>query len=189
MEASQSADTTQDTLQQASPAHLSAKVSHLPPSRMTFLSADSPAPSSNTSQQGSSVLNLDSSRVFMTTKERDSSEEIAVPQRKRRRLIHIVAIALAILTVLVVAVMIPVYLKVIKPKTSATVAPGSTSSASPTSGPKTPNSAVWGSDGSTVTATNGSTFTYNNKLGGICKYLVLYACLFLSFLLLSDRIC
>jgi glucan 1,3-beta-glucosidase len=105
------------------------------------------------------------------------------PTRRRRSLL--ILIALLIIVVLLIAIIVPVYFTVIKPKTNVTTAGSSTGAASPTSSSTThtppKQGAFSGGDGSTVRATNGSTFTYNNKLGGICEFVVGHASIFLTF--------
>ena len=63
----------------------------------------------------------------------------------------LVPVCLVAIIILVLVIMLPVYLTVIKPRT-------------------THKMTVTGGGGSTVKASDGSTFTYNNKLGGICEF-------------------
>lgn len=109
---------------------------------------------------------------FLLSKAEAVQVDAPVQHRPRRRP-FLVLIVIIVLLVVIVAIMVPVYLTVIKPKTAATTT-GSHSASGPqpsgSSGSPGTKSAVFGGDGSTVTATNGTTFTYNNKLGGICKF-------------------
>jgi len=101
------------------------------------------------------------------------------PQKAKRRPLLLALLALALLALLVIAIVVPVYFTVIKPKngtasvsnpgsgTSSHSAPSATSTSKPT-----PSGAIFGGDGSTVKATNGTTFVYENKLGGICEYIL-----------------
>jgi glucan 1,3-beta-glucosidase len=107
-------------------------------------------------------------------------------QAKRRRLLPL-AIGLLALVIVVLAVILPVYFTVIKPRnnksSSAAVSPHSTGQVDPNSPGATPSGsgaapastpvvaeAIFGGDGSTVKGTNGTTFTYNNAFGGICEF-------------------
>jgi hypothetical protein len=121
------------------------------------------------------------SGMLLANKESMGSEEeelgptraVAKPTRPRRLLI---LIGLLILVVLLIAIIVPIYFTVIKPKTNAATGGATTGAAAPTSSttPNTPprQGAFSGGDGSTIRATNGTTFTYNNKLGGICEFVV-----------------
>ncbi|QRV89868.1 Cellulase (glycosyl hydrolase family 5 protein) [Ceratobasidium sp. AG-Ba] len=94
------------------------------------------------------------------------------PKRKRNPLVYAL-VGLLALAVIVVAVIVPVYFKVIKTNNSATTGSsnsgsgGNPSTGGPTGG-NNPTSGVvtTGGDGSTITKEDGSTFTYNNKFGG-----------------------
>jgi hypothetical protein len=76
----------------------------------------------------------------------------------------------------VLAVVLPVYFTVIKPKNHSALSKGSGSSGpagTPSTGnPKSPTGATSGGDGSTVILDDGTKFTYNNKFGGYCEYFV-----------------
>ncbi|CAE6452954.1 unnamed protein product [Rhizoctonia solani] len=94
--------------------------------------------------------------------------------RKKRSVVW-AAVGLAALAVIVVAVVVPVYFKVIK-KDSTTSASASTgpvtsepAAPTPTANP-TPSVLTTGGDGSTVTKDDGTTFTYTNKFGGYWVY-------------------
>jgi glucan 1,3-beta-glucosidase len=92
----------------------------------------------------------------------------ATPRAKSKRKIIIIA-TLAALILLLLAVLIPVYFAVIRPKSNTNLAAGSPNS-HPTSTGKNGNpsvaTVVTGGDGSTVTTDDGSTFTYHNSFGG-----------------------
>ncbi|KAH7889854.1 exo-beta-1,3-glucanase [Phlebopus sp. FC_14] len=82
--------------------------------------------------------------------------------RSRRILIMIGSIVAAIMVI--IAIVVPVYLTVIKPK-----ADNKTAAASPQSPSATGNgtsAVVTGGDGSTITTEDGTTFTYSNPFGG-----------------------
>lgn len=100
------------------------------------------------------------------------------PRKGRRAILWLVLLAGIIIVVL--AVVLPVYFTVIKPKnntfSSSPTSSGQSSSSggspsgsgSPNSG--TPSSAITtGGDGSTIKTEDGSTFTYTNKFGGYCE--------------------
>lgn len=78
--------------------------------------------------------------------------------------------ALAGLILLLLAVLLPVYFAVIRPKSNSNLANDSANPANPTATGKngTPSvaAAVTGGDGSQVTTDDGSTFTYHNSFGG-----------------------
>ncbi|CCO32663.1 putative glucan 1,3-beta-glucosidase D [Rhizoctonia solani AG-1 IB] len=84
-----------------------------------------------------------------------------------------VLVGLVALAVIIVAVIVPVYYKVIKPSNAAQTSsssPGSTASAAEPTQSETPQAAVTGGDGSQVTTDTGHTFTYNNSFGGFWYY-------------------
>lgn len=95
------------------------------------------------------------------------------PKTKSTRKVMIVAI-IAALALIIAAVVIPLYLFVIKPSHSNNLAKGTTSSTSsaptPTSsassGGNSKNLQITGGNGSKVTLENGTTFTYQNSFGG-----------------------
>ncbi|KAG9080028.1 hypothetical protein FRC06_007158, partial [Ceratobasidium sp. 370] len=95
------------------------------------------------------------------------------PAKKRNTLVYAL-VGVAALAVIVVAVVVPVYFKVVKHKDSSTssASPGSSGGAPPGSTPGAGNNptsggtVTSGGDGSTVTKDDGTTFTYNNKFGG-----------------------
>lgn len=100
-------------------------------------------------------------------------------QTKPRRRLLIVLGALAALVIVILAVVIPVYFTVIKPKspTNGASSDGSPDSSGDTpvdggssdTGNDSPTSAITGGDGSVVTTEDGSTFTYANQFGGYCE--------------------
>lgn len=104
-----------------------------------------------------------------------SSEPVKRKPFFTRRVVWISLFALAI-ALIVLAVVLPVYFVVIKPKNLSTSSPGSGGSGSGSgsgSGPPigSPGGATSGGNGSIITTSDGSTFTYINPFGGYCKYL------------------
>jgi glucan 1,3-beta-glucosidase len=93
------------------------------------------------------------------------------PKTKSTRKVMIMGI-IAALTLIIAAVVIPVYLFVIKPSHSSNLAEATTSSSAPTpspsasSGGSSKNLRVTGGNGSVITLENGTTFTYLNPFGG-----------------------
>ncbi|KZP01260.1 glycoside hydrolase family 5 protein [Calocera viscosa TUFC12733] len=100
------------------------------------------------------------------------------PRRGRSRLFWWI-IGLALLAIIVLAVVLPVYFTVVKPHQSSSASSGAgSSSGSPTGsgGSGSPgtgaqpapafNGAITGGDGSTLTFEDGSTMTYSNAFGG-----------------------
>ncbi|KAK7471944.1 hypothetical protein VKT23_000050 [Stygiomarasmius scandens] len=97
------------------------------------------------------------------------------PGAKRRRIV-LGAVGLAVLAVVVLAVVLPVYFTVIKPRqnnfnTSSSGGSGTGDAGSGTVGggsgnPASPSGATSGSDGSQVIMADGTEFTYQNKFGG-----------------------
>jgi len=93
--------------------------------------------------------------------------------KKKRPLWVLIAIGLAILAVIVLAVILPVYFKVIRPNntssSSSTTNTGGTNSGGGEQGSglgHTDNNVVMGGDGTTITTEDGSTFVYKNSFGG-----------------------
>ena len=89
-----------------------------------------------------------------------------------RRFTWITLFALAI-PLIVLAVILPVYFTVIKPKNLLSNGPGSGSGGfgSGSGLPiQSPGGVTTGGNGSIVTTSDGSTFTYINPFGGYCKY-------------------
>lgn len=139
------------------------------PPRASYLAASdaSPRESSYASPSGSSPL--------LSGIEKEAVHDDAKPQevRNKRRPPVWIAYASALLIVVVLAVILPVYFTVIKRNQRS----GETSASNngqhddaPANGTQTPPTApTIGGDGSTVTTDDGSTFTYNNKFGGFCK--------------------
>ncbi|KAF9449843.1 glycoside hydrolase family 5 protein [Macrolepiota fuliginosa MF-IS2] len=98
----------------------------------------------------------------------------ASPAKKSRTKIIVLAV-LAGLILLILAIVIPIYFTVIRPKSSSS--PGNlnsnpdNSNKGPTSKPDTPQTrVVTGGDGSEVTMDDGTKFTYTNPFGGIWYY-------------------
>jgi glucan 1,3-beta-glucosidase len=92
------------------------------------------------------------------------------PKSKSTRKVMIAAIIVA-LALIIAAVVIPLYLFVIKPSHSNDITKATVSSSAPTpsasaSSGGSSNVRVTGGDGSIVTLENGTTFTYQNPFGG-----------------------
>jgi glucan 1,3-beta-glucosidase len=91
------------------------------------------------------------------------------PRTKPTRKLMIAAIIVA-LALIIAAVIIPIYLFVIKPRQSNDIAKATTSSSAPTPSTSAPsggtNVRVTGGNGSVITLENGTTFTYLNSFGG-----------------------
>jgi len=83
---------------------------------------------------------------------------------------------LAVIIVLVLIIVLPVYFLVVRPQNqSAAVVSGNNPGqpappANPSSVPNIPTGLITGGDGSTVTQDDGTTFTYSNKFGGYWYY-------------------
>ena len=90
------------------------------------------------------------------------------PFHKRPLIWALAAVAVALIAV---AVVVPVYFTVIKPKNnSVTGGSGGSNSGDPNSPThQPPTSSNSGGDGSTITTANGTQFTYSNPYGGICE--------------------
>lgn len=96
---------------------------------------------------------------------------------KRRRPWVLVLAAVALIALIIVAVIVPVYFTVIKPHndksassassaSSSASRSGSSTGAAPAPSGTASNSALTGGDGSTITTDTGSTFVYRNSFGG-----------------------
>ena len=122
------------------------------------------------------------------TKDEDS---VAFPQsspKAKRRPLLLLLVGLVALIVVALAIILPVYFSVIKPRNVRTSLPssnGGDGTSTPTNStggggtshtPPSSTSAITGGDGSSVKASDGTTFTYNNKLGGICKFIASIIC-------------
>ncbi|KAJ3714754.1 hypothetical protein C8R42DRAFT_726250 [Lentinula raphanica] len=95
---------------------------------------------------------------------------------RRRRPIILALIGLGILAIVVLAVILPVYFTVIKPKqdkddaTTSGASAGSGSVGSGSGNPTSPTGATSGGDGSEIILDDGTTFTYKNSFGGFWVY-------------------
>ncbi|KAJ3970001.1 glycoside hydrolase family 5 protein [Lentinula raphanica] len=95
---------------------------------------------------------------------------------KRRKPIILALIGLGILAIVVLAVILPVYFTVIKPKqdkddaTTSGASAGSGSVGSGSGNPTSPTGATSGGDGSEIILDDGTTFTYKNPFGGFWVY-------------------
>lgn len=100
-------------------------------------------------------------------------EEDAIRQPERRkslfqRPIFLFAVAAACVVV-VLAVILPVYFTVIKPKDKTSSSGGGNPNSNSTNGnPNSLKGLTTGGDGSTITMDNGTQFTYRNPFGGFC---------------------
>ncbi|KAJ4471412.1 glycoside hydrolase family 5 protein [Lentinula aciculospora] len=135
------------------------------------------------SNPGDSVQSTpnNSSPLLTTNKSENNGSEHAYrqtkpgSQTKRRRLIIMSLVGLGVLAVIVLAVVIPVYFEVIKPKqkqdnVASSSSAGSSSVGSGSGNPASPSGATSGGDGSEVITDNGTTFTYKNSFGGYWVY-------------------
>lgn len=116
----------------------------------------------------------DPSRDFVSNTAGRSLEEkraAYAPKTKSTRKVMITAVIVA-LALVIAAVVIPLYLFVIKPNQSNNIAKATTSSGAPTpstsasSGGTSKTVKVTGGNGSVITLENGTTFTYQNPFGG-----------------------
>jgi glucan 1,3-beta-glucosidase len=89
----------------------------------------------------------------------------AAPRTKSKRKIVILA-SLAVLILLLLAVLIPVYFLVIRPKSNAAGSDPAHPTETGKNGKPSVAAVVTGGDGSIVTTDGGSTFTYHNSFGG-----------------------
>ncbi|KAG8934183.1 hypothetical protein FRC02_010449 [Tulasnella sp. 418] len=102
-------------------------------------------------------------------------------QGKKRKPLFWILVGIAILAIIVLAVILPVYFKVIKPNNASAESQSSTSGGGSNGGGSgggnnngggsngnngNSDSVVFGSDGTTVTTEDGSTFVYKNSFGG-----------------------
>ncbi|KAF5381908.1 hypothetical protein D9757_007571 [Collybiopsis confluens] len=104
----------------------------------------------------------------------------AVATKRRRRPVILALIGFSILAIVVLAVILPVYFKVIKPKNDqSNLSSGSDSSGSSagngsvgtgSGNPTSPSGATSGGDGSQIIAEDGTKFTYKNSFGGYWVY-------------------
>ena len=140
------------------------------------------------------ATSYDSGTLLPATKDEKYAEEedsVVLPQsspKAKRRPLLLLLVGLVALIVVVLAVILPVYFKVIKPRnvrTSQSSSNGGDGTGTPTNStggggtshtPPSSTSAITGGDGSSVKASDGTTFTYNNKLGGICKFIASIIC-------------
>ena len=126
----------------------------------------------------------DSGTLLPVTKDESFTEEDPValppssPKEDKRRPLLLLLAGLVALIVVILAVILPVYFTVIKPRNVRSSQSSSNGGGNSTGGggggsSHTPPStnAITGGDGSTIKASDGTTFTYNNKFGGICKFI------------------
>ena len=142
-------------------------VSLQPPTPLTNLSSLAASP------RGSFTPSANAPLVPETEKGFDSEDSSDLPDRRRslfRRPVFWLVAAAAVVAV-VLAVILPVYFTVIKPKTNASSGGGNSNggNGNGAGGPK-PNGLTTGGDGSVVTMDNGTEFTYHNPFGGFCMW-------------------
>ncbi|KAJ3996200.1 glycoside hydrolase family 5 protein [Lentinula boryana] len=137
---------------------------------------------SNTGNSVQSTPNNSSPLLVSNKPESDGFEhepQQAKPgsESKRRRPIILALVGLGILAVIVLAVILPVYFKIIKPKQNqndsaspASASAGSSSVGSGSGNPASPSGATSGGDGSEIILDDGTTFTYKNSFGGYWVY-------------------
>ena len=140
------------------------------PSR-SFLPKPSFAPASERNSGIYTPSTPSASNFLLSKPEAVTPDADASSRPTQRRRAVLVLFAVMVLVVVIVAIAVPVAVIKRKASTAAATAGGSQAPNGP-SGKGSPGSktAVWGGDGSTVTTLNGTTFTYNNKLGGICRF-------------------
>ncbi|KAJ4463749.1 glycoside hydrolase superfamily [Lentinula edodes] len=137
---------------------------------------------SNTGNSVQSTPNNSSPLLAANKPETDQELQQAKPGSgtKRGRLVILIPIALGVLAVIVLAVVLPVYFKVIKPRqnrdnvTSGSSASGSSAGSgsvgSGSGNPASPSGATSGGDGSEIIVDGGANFTYKNPFGGYWVY-------------------
>lgn len=168
-----------------SPSFVGENAPFLDPPRASYLESspvtprDSYAPSTHVSNNNSGPL-LPPAGKNETDEYLD--EQARSPSRKKRRPALLILIGLTILVVIVLAVILPIYFTVIKPKqrnhsgsSGSNTDPAGTGPKGEGKGdPESPTGATSGSDGSTIIGEDGTTFTYNNKFGGFCKFQIFF---------------
>ncbi|KAF9783831.1 glycoside hydrolase family 5 protein [Thelephora terrestris] len=120
---------------------------------------DSFAPSAN------APLVSDTEKVYGDGLEEDTVNQ---PERRKslfKRPLFLIAVA-AVVAVVALAVILPVYFTVIKPKNKSSSGGGNPNSTNNPGNPNSPKGLTTGGDGSTVTTDNGTQFTYHNPFGG-----------------------
>ena len=148
--------------------------------RLSFLAARPSIPNESPRDSYVGATPYDSGTLLPVTKAESYTEEedpVALPpspKAKRRPLLLLVSLVAFIVVVL--AVILPVYFSVIKPRNVRTSGLSSNGgNGTPVGGtshtPPSSTNAITGGDGSSIKASDGTTFTYNNKLGGICKFI------------------
>lgn len=145
------------------------------PPRVSYIDSDASARESKYSSHGGSL-------PLLVGQDKIAELGVKPPDVKsKKRLLALLIFAALALAIIILAVILPVYFTVIKPKNShdspASV-PGSVHNPDNHNGSSTGSSPVLttGGDGSTVTTDDGSTFTYTNKFGGFCEYLSYFHC-------------
>lgn len=109
-----------------------------------------------------------SPHVYANTPAYDEKRPAGAPRSRRRRPLLWLA-ALAALAAVFLAVFLPVFFTVIRPRQHKS----SAAAAAHGPNPESPTGATTGGNGSLVTALDGTTFTYVNPYGGYCECLEL----------------
>ncbi|KAF9461827.1 glycoside hydrolase superfamily [Collybia nuda] len=162
-----------------SPSPLSEDAPFLDPPRASYLES-SPATPRDSFAPSTLISNNNSGPLLPPAEKGESNgyseEQARSPGKTKRRPILIILFGLAILAVVILAIILPVYFTVIKPKQrsehsgslgSDTDAPAGTGPiGGGTNDPESPTGATSGGDGSTVITEDGTNFTYSNKFGG-----------------------
>ncbi|KAF5374698.1 hypothetical protein D9615_008928 [Tricholomella constricta] len=152
----------------------------LDPPRASYLESDTPTP--RDSFTPSSLPSNNSGPLLPEPTKLELSEfpeELPRTAPRRRRPLFLILVGLVTLAIIVLAIILPVYFTVIKPKQRNAHADGIAGPSTTThagdgpvggggsgDGPPSNSKATSGGDGSTVTKDDGSTFTYMNKFGG-----------------------
>jgi len=164
----------------------------LEPPRASYLS---PTPGTAGTPRDSYVQAPESSSPLVPEVEKRDNEvygeELRVVSSSNKRSLFkrplLWVIALAIATIVVLAIVLPVYFVVIKPHSSSlsgTSGGGTSGGGSGNGNPAPPGVTTTGGNGSVITTADGTTFTYLNPFGGICKLYHLLNILFVVYGLL-----
>jgi glucan 1,3-beta-glucosidase len=116
---------------------------------------------------------VNSSSLLFPAKDKgnaDSFEEKASSPRSNKRAGYVRPVLLFLsISLVAVAVVLPVYFLVIKPQHKDGTNQGAANGRAPPSSGSSGGGSTWGGNGSTVTTSDGSTFTYINPFGGYCE--------------------
>lgn len=141
--------------------------------RASFLDSNTGNSINSTPNNSSPLLATNKAEADSLVQERQENPREA----KRRRPLVLALAGLAILAIVVLAVILPVYFTIIKPKqdrknnndASASSSPGGIGSG--TGNPASPTGATTGGNGSQIITDTNTTFTYINNFGGYCELL------------------